>query len=423
MVLGSQAPRSGMSRQYMVSRRRRPKRWPWVLLAVAGLAIAGMYFWSPDGKETSYAQSDAQDDAASANSVADAGPHTVEDMTPPRVLGQRSQQQQQRPAANTRQPAPNVPTFTLGSNSANANTNTQQANTTPAPRVQPRQQVTPTPAPQQPSNTQARPAPIATTPKLTVPAAGELGRGMRLIEEGKYVEGRRVLSRVLFYDRNLAPQDAEIIRMTLASVNEQLVFSPKVFPGDPLAESYAIQSGDLLAKIAPRFNLTYQFLEDINGVDARKLRVGQKIKLIRGPFHAIIEKSQYRMDIVLRGDDGNWVYVRSFQVGLGEGNSTPPGKWIIEPGRKVKNPAWRNPRTGEYYKPNDPANPIGEYWLALEGADQHTSGLGGYGIHGTVDPSSIGSQSSMGCVRLRDADIEAVYYLLVEGSSTVEIRP
>lgn len=414
MVLGSQAPRSGMSRQYMVSRRRRPKRWPWVLLAVAGVAIAGYYFFNPDNKETSYAQSDAQEDAASAGGVVDAGPHTVEDMTPPRVLGQRS-------VTTNSTPAPKVPTFTLSNNESEAPKTTQ--------RVQQSAQVAPAPVATTPrvSTEQATHnrsvAPAVATPRLSSPPAGELGRGMRLIEEGKYVEGRRVLSRVLFYDRNLAPQDAEVIRMTLASVNEQLVFSPKVFAGDPLAESYAIQSGDLLAKIAPRFNLTYQFLEDINGIDARKLRVGQTIKLIRGPFHAIIDKSAYRMDIVLRGADGNWVYVRSYQVGLGEGNSTPPGKWIIEPGRKVKNPAWRNPRTSEYYKPDDPANPIGEYWLALEGADQHTSGLGGYGIHGTVDPSSIGSQASMGCVRLRDADIEAVFYLLVEGGSTVEIRP
>jgi lipoprotein-anchoring transpeptidase ErfK/SrfK len=71
----------------------------------------------------------------------------------------------------------------------------------------------------------------------------------------------------------------------------------------------------------------------------------------------------------------------------------------------------------------DPKNPIGKYWLALEGADDRTRGLSGYGIHGTIEPDSIGKQASMGCVRLRDDDIALVYQLLVEGESLVTVTP
>ncbi|NBQ16677.1 MAG: L,D-transpeptidase, partial [Proteobacteria bacterium] len=45
----------------------------------------------------------------------------------------------------------------------------------------------------------------------------------------------------------------------------------------------------------------------------------------------------------------------------------------------------------------------------------------GYGIHGTTEPQSIGKQMSMGCVRLGDADVEAVYELIGE-QSTIVIR-
>ena len=252
--------------------------------------------------------------------------------------------------------------------------------------------------------------------------AGRMSQGMDLIAQGRLIEGRRVLSDLLFHQtRQLSPADAAIIRDTLMSINKQLVFSPKVIPGDPVAEAYKIQSGDILARLAPKYKVPHQFLVEINDINPSRLMVGQPLKMIKGPFHARVSKSDYRMDVFLYDAQKQPVYVWSFPVGLGESGSTPLGKWIVQEGRKVKNPAWSNPRTGEYFEADDPKNPIGEYWLALEGMEPATENLKGYGIHGTVDPDSIGSQRSMGCIRLRDADIEQVYQMLEAGESTVEI--
>jgi lipoprotein-anchoring transpeptidase ErfK/SrfK len=52
-----------------------------------------------------------------------------------------------------------------------------------------------------------------------------------------------------------------------------------------------------------------------------------------------------------------------------------------------------------------------------------SQGITGYGIHGTIDPGSIGKNLSMGCVRLRDEDIALVFELLAERISVVEIVP
>jgi len=108
-------------------------------------------------------------------------------------------------------------------------------------------------------------------------------------------------------------------------------------------------------------------------------------------------------------------------VGLGEENSTPPGQWRVTQGRKATNPSWRNPRTGKYYKADNPDNPIGEYWIALTGVGENTKNETGYGIHGTIQPKSIGQQMSMGCVRLRSEHIEHVFNMLEAGESTVRI--
>jgi lipoprotein-anchoring transpeptidase ErfK/SrfK len=44
-----------------------------------------------------------------------------------------------------------------------------------------------------------------------------------------------------------------------------------------------------------------------------------------------------------------------------------------------------------------------------------------YGIHGTIDPNSIGKAESRGCIRLRNQDVEEVYDMLAVGSE-VTIR-
>jgi lipoprotein-anchoring transpeptidase ErfK/SrfK len=245
-----------------------------------------------------------------------------------------------------------------------------------------------------------------------------------MINQGQLVEGRQVLSRVLLdHGAALSPSDAELIRQKLAEANQSLVFSSRVVPGDPFSAGYTIQQGDLLSRIAPGYKIPYQLIEHVNGIDARRIRVGQKIKLVRGPLHVEVVKSAYRMDVFLGDDPAQRVYVRSFTVGLGEDNSTPVGTWVVRRGGKLANPAWTNPRTGQFFDANDPNNPIGEYWIGLEGADDRTRGLAGYGIHGTVDLTSIGRSASMGCVRMQPQDIELVYNMLVEGYSTVAVKP
>jgi lipoprotein-anchoring transpeptidase ErfK/SrfK len=112
-------------------------------------------------------------------------------------------------------------------------------------------------------------------------------------------------------------------------------------------------------------------------------------------------------------------YVTSFPVGLGKDDSTPLGKWQVEPDRKVKNPEYDSPRGEGVIEADDPKNPLGEFWIGLAGLDGDAVGKESYGIHGTIEPDSIGKQASMGCIRLRNEDVAVVFSALVEGKSTV----
>ena len=249
----------------------------------------------------------------------------------------------------------------------------------------------------------------------------QLSVGLRLLDAGEFVEGRRVLSELFFSKRRLSAEDRQVICQTLGMASEQLIFSRNVQPTDPVAEYYQIQPGDMLSVVAPRYKVPHTLVGNINKLDPNQIVAGERIKLIKGPFHGRVIKSAYRMDVYLVGPDGLPLLVKSYRVGLGKEDSTPLGKFQV--GGKITNPDWRNPETYEYYPASAPDNPIGEHWISMNGVEDQTKDLKGYGLHGTIDPESIGKQASMGCVRLLSEDIEQVYHLFMPGQTTIEILP
>ena len=254
-------------------------------------------------------------------------------------------------------------------------------------------------------------------------APSALDQAAAFVRQNKPVQARAVLSTALL-SGTLAPSEADHIRATLSAINQGLVFSKEVAAGDPHVGLYTIQSGDSLSKIVDREDLpiNWRFLQSLNGIsDPGRIGVGQRLKTITSPFHATVDKGAHRLDLWL-GEGDDVVFVRSFAVGLGDFDSTPQGTFRVKKGGKLVNPSWRNPRTGEYFGADDPKNPIGEFWITLEGIEPHNLQEKGFGVHGTIDPASIGQSKSMGCVRLGDADIAMLYGLLAQGKSTVTVN-
>lgn len=250
--------------------------------------------------------------------------------------------------------------------------------------------------------------------------------GAKAAQENRLVEARRLLNRAL-HDPSATEAERASLRDAIGQMNETLVFSATVVPGDPLTETYTIKSRDVLSKVVRqhRLEVEWQFIQRVNRIaDPAKIRVGQNVKFVRGPFHAVVDKSAFRLDLYADITDGagNRLFIKSFPVGLGEHGSTPIGPFVVN-SSKMENPSWINPRTREKFHADDPNNPIGDRWLGLTGTGPETQTLSGYGIHGTIDPDSIGKEMSMGCIRCRSGDVEVLYELLVPEASTVEIVP
>lgn len=91
--------------------------------------------------------------------------------------------------------------------------------------------------------------------------------------------------------------------------------------------------------------------------------------------------------------------VKKYPVAVGKPSApTPVGSYKII--NKVVNPTWYPP-TGGSPVPPGPSNPLGGRWMGFLPS--------GYGVHGNNNPSSIGKAVSLGCVRMRNEDVEELF--------------
>src|SRR5437016_11219442 len=139
---------------------------------------------------------------------------------------------------------------------------------------------------------------------------------------------------------------------------------------------------------------------------------------IRGeysPGTIVVKTNERRLYLIL--DSG---HAMRYPVGVGRSGKQWAGITRID--GKYRNPAWSPPREVKRDKPNmpdvipggSPRNPMGVAAMTLSG--------GGYAIHGTNMPGSVGGFVSYGCIRMLNADISDLYQRVSVGTPVVVTR-
>ncbi len=185
----------------------------------------------------------------------------------------------------------------------------------------------------------------------------------------------------------------------LGEVNVQLMVEP--WP-TPEKSPYTVTSGDSIDRIAKQFGSTKELLRRNNRITGDVIHPDQRLQVASGTWSIRVNKT--RNDLELRLNDR---FFKRYRVGTGEYSRTPTGTFTIVD--RIAEPAWWKEGRGIPY--GDPENLLGTHWLALD--------VKGYGIHGTWEPGTIGKQSSAGCVRLVNEDIEELYTLVTTGTTVV----
>jgi len=250
-------------------------------------------------------------------------------------------------------------------------------------------------------------------------AAALIAEAATLLSEtpGKIVDARDKLNQALRMP--MSHQQRSSVKDQLSELSNQWLLSRTVLSDDPLCESYQVRSGDLLTTIGDKFKVPYEILMTINRINRpESLQAGLPIKVVKGPFRAVVYRSTFTMDVYLQN-----TFVRSFKVGLGKsGMETPTGIWRAKQDGKLVKPIWTNPVDGKTYHPEDPDYPLGSRWIALEGLEGEAENRTGFAIHGTKEPEQIGSAGSQGCIRMHNGDAILVYNMIYPGLSQVEVR-
>lgn len=125
----------------------------------------------------------------------------------------------------------------------------------------------------------------------------------------------------------------------------------------------------------------------------------------------LILKLRERRVYVYEGDKA----IANYRVAVGKkGWETPTGNFQVI--QKVPNPIWQNPWNGKISQPG-PKSPLGERWIGFWSDGKNT-----IGFHGTPGEHLIGQAVSHGCVRMRNADVKALFEL-VEVGTPVLVQP
>lgn len=157
---------------------------------------------------------------------------------------------------------------------------------------------------------------------------------------------------------------------------------------------YVVRKGDSVFSIAKAFELTPNDIFAANPRLTENLFIGQVLCIPENPV-----RLEFRINISAKTlsvyRDG--ALIKEYPVATGKSETpTPTGVFTI------------------INKQLDPGGPYGTRWLGLS--------IKGYGIHGTNNPSSIGTAASNGCIRMFNEDVEELFDITNTGT-VVRILP
>ncbi len=208
---------------------------------------------------------------------------------------------------------------------------------------------------------------------------------------GSLVKARDIYKAILNEYQNV--ENILEIQERLSSLNIKILFSNIITEDDI---KYEVAPGDTLTIIAKKFGTTIDLIKRSNSLKDDTIRLGSVLKISNVKYKILVDRSQNIL--TLFSDKEN--VIKIYKISTGENNCTPVGDFRIV--NKIKNPVWYT--EGAIVPPESPDNILGSRWLGISEK--------GYGIHGTTAPEDIGKQTTKGCIRMSNSDVEELYTIV-----------
>jgi hypothetical protein len=222
----------------------------------------------------------------------------------------------------------------------------------------------------------------------------------------RYAEALSLLS-AWYDDPSLGPEETHRLEELLGQLAGTVIYSQE----DHLLPPHLVAAGENLRDIAAGLNVPWPVLAKINGIDAPgKLVPGEPLKVVPGPFDAVVSLSRRRLSLQLKGN-----YAGSFAVAVGRQFESHVGSSL--PIRRV--------RRGEL-PPS--AAPVAATAVvqATHAEEQHPPKQilidGGLVIEAADDPAAVAESAAAKSLVVSARDLNELVDILGEGSR-VFVRP
>ncbi len=255
----------------------------------------------------------------------------------------------------------------------------------PALEITPRAPTSATAVAEQPQSS------LYSATRLAVQAAldrGELSQALLLLSDW-------------YGDPSLSPAETQEVNLLLSQLAGSVIYSTE----HRLEPPYMVQAGEGLQGIAQKYDVPWQLLAKINGLSGpEELQPGKQLKVVRGPFRALVDLSQRRMTLML-----DRRYAGQFAIEMDPTTSVEEGHWTVN--QKLITPGNVGLMSSSPSAPSDQKSIM--MTNTSGGASQIVILRGANG-------SALGSTDPAGrVIRLKIRDVEEVYDILSLGSQVV----
>jgi LysM repeat protein len=315
------------------------------------------------------------------------------------------------PPFNTEPPTATAPSFTANPPAFQPQTSSTDGSSTNAADLPPLPAVPAAVSTAAPATAEASP-PVQVSlpvhdvrPAAVPPAQASLFSETRLdvqsaLDRGELSQALLLLSD-WYGDPSLSPAETQEVDQLLSQLAGSVIYSTE----HRLEPPYMVKAGESLQDIANNFEVPWQLLAKINGLSSpEELQPGQQLKVVQGPFSALVDLSQRRLTLML-----DRRYAGQFAIEVDPTTSVEEGHWAIN--QKLITPGnvgliGSSPTTPSDQKSIMMINSSGEasQIAILRGANESSPGA--------ADP--VGR-----VIRLKLVDVEDVYDILSLGSKVI----
>jgi LysM repeat protein len=223
------------------------------------------------------------------------------------------------------------------------------------------------------------------------------------LERGDLAEAHQLLS-PWHDDSTLNPADAKKVDSLLSQLAGTVIYSTE----HRLQPARVVKPGESLETIAKEYNVPWQLLAKINGIPAANLvRPGQELKVVPGPFSAIVDLGSSQLTLLVDGR-----YAGKFPITVPIGATVSEGAWLVD--QKLMAPA--SVITQSAYS-NQPARVDHAIMLRSGSEEAATEGGPTLAIASSSAPTAPGASAP--AIQVSAADAEELSDILSIGSRVI----